>query len=47
MRRHTHFLAHDEDNRCKNGDLVTIRECPRVSKRKSWLVVGEAKGTGS
>ena len=40
MRRHSHYLAHDEGNACKVGDEVRIQECPRLSKRKSWKVVG-------
>ncbi len=44
MRRHSHYLAHDEGNACKAGDVVRIQECPRVSKRKSWRVLGAAGG---
>jgi len=33
------YHAHDEDNRCKSGDLVRIRECRPISKSKSWEVV--------
>ena len=40
MRRHSNFLAHDEGNEYKVGDTVVIQECPRVSKRKSWKVLG-------
>jgi small subunit ribosomal protein S17 len=39
IRRTTKVLAHDEENSCKAGDVVSIRECKPRSKRKSWQVV--------
>ncbi|HOW51953.1 MAG TPA: 30S ribosomal protein S17 [bacterium] len=33
------YMAHDEQNLCKSGDRVRIRECAPVSARKRWLVV--------
>ncbi|GEM_PF-517475 len=39
IRRTTRFLAHDSRNRCKMGDMVEIRECRPLSKRKHWRVV--------
>lgn len=36
IRRTTKLLAHDEQNECSPGDLVTIEECRPLSKRKSW-----------
>ncbi|MGB0717957.1 MAG: 30S ribosomal protein S17 [Alphaproteobacteria bacterium] len=37
------FAAHDPENRCKEGDVVSIQECPPVSKNKRFEVVyGEA-----
>ncbi len=38
IRRSTKLLAHDEENRCKEGDLVSITPCRPISKRKSWKV---------
>jgi len=35
----TKIHAHDEDNQCSIGDVVTIRECRPVSKTKSWTLV--------
>lgn len=35
----TKFHAHDEDNQCGVGDLVSIRECRPMSKSKSWTLV--------
>lgn len=32
------YHAHDEDNSCNEGDLVTIEECAPISKTKSWRV---------
>ena len=35
----TKIHAHDEDNKCSIGDVVTIRECRPISKSKSWTLV--------
>lgn len=32
------FMAHDENNTCKEGDLVRIEETRPISKRKRWIV---------
>ena len=39
IKRSTKLLAHDDDNRCRAGDVVTIQESRPISKRKSWVVV--------
>ena len=44
--RSNKFMAHDEANSCKIGDIVRIRECRPISKRKSWEVLNEANGGG-
>ena len=36
MRRSSKLQAHDQDNTCNAGDLVTIQECRPLSKTKSW-----------
>ena len=36
------FAAHDPENRCKEGDVVSIQECPPVSKNKRFEVIYEA-----
>ena len=33
------FAAHDPENRCKEGDVVAIQECPPVSKNKRFEIV--------
>lgn len=33
------YLAHDEQNSCKPGDLVKIKLVRPISKRKRWLVI--------
>lgn len=33
------FHAHDEENKCKVGDIVRIRESRPLSKLKRWVVV--------
>jgi small subunit ribosomal protein S17 len=39
IRRSKKYAAHDENNQCKVGDLVAIRECKPISKRKTWEIV--------
>ena len=39
IRRSKKYVAHDEKNTCKEGDVVQIQECRPISKRKSWEVV--------
>ena len=41
INRSKKYAAHDEENACKIGDLVSIRECRPLSKRKRWEVVTE------
>ena len=36
MRRSTKYHAHDENNDCRTGDLVSITECRPISKSKAW-----------
>ena len=43
IRRKKKFLAHDENNECKLGDVVEIRETRPLSKRKRWRVVKTLK----
>jgi small subunit ribosomal protein S17 len=38
MVRTTKYKAHDEDNRCKVGDQVRIRETRPLSRTKRWVV---------
>ena len=33
------FLAHDENNECREGDLVKIKESRPLSRRKRWQLV--------
>jgi len=36
--RTSKFLAHDEQNTCRPGDVVRIEETRPLSKRKHWIV---------
>jgi small subunit ribosomal protein S17 len=42
IRRSKRYLAHDESNAVKVGDLVRIRECRPMSKRKCWEIMTES-----
>ncbi len=39
MNKSSKIHAHDEDNKCTIGDVVTIKECRPISKTKSWTLV--------
>ncbi|QRM55194.1 30S ribosomal protein S17 [Sinorhizobium sp. BG8] len=39
VRRSKKYKAHDEANQYKVGDVVSIEECPPISKDKRWVVV--------
>jgi small subunit ribosomal protein S17 len=39
FRRTKKYKAHDEENRCRVGDLVRIEETRPLSKEKRWRVV--------
>jgi small subunit ribosomal protein S17 len=43
VRRSKKYVAHDESNTLKIGDLVRIRECRPISKRKCWEVTTESE----
>jgi small subunit ribosomal protein S17 len=36
--RTSKFMAHDEQNTCKPGDIVRIEETRPLSKNKRWIV---------
>ena len=39
IQRSSKFMAHDEENKCRVGDRVVIRETRPISKNKCWRVV--------
>lgn len=39
MSRTTRLAVHDEENTCRVGDVVEIRESRPMSKTKSWTLV--------
>ena len=39
IRRSTKLHAHDENNECGIGDMVSITECRPISKTKTWRLV--------
>ena len=41
IRRAKKYSAHDGNNACKVGDVVSIRECKPISKNKRWEVLAE------
>ena len=36
IKRSSNFHAHDEDNTCSEGDLVSLVSCRPLSKSKTW-----------
>lgn len=45
IRRSTKLLAHDENNVCNEGDVVTITSCRPYSKNKSFKLVEVVSST--
>ena len=39
VRRSKNYQAHDEANKFKVGDVVSIEECRPISKTKRWVVL--------
>jgi len=39
LRRSSRILAHDENNECNEGDIVTITPCRPLSKKKAWKLL--------
>jgi small subunit ribosomal protein S17 len=39
VRKKKKYLVHDEQNKCKPGDVVRIKLVRPISKRKRWLLV--------
>lgn len=37
--RSSKIHAHDADNKCNVGDVVTVQECRPISKHKSWTLL--------
>tara|TARA_Y100001934_G_scaffold238453_1_gene291405 strand:+ start:675 stop:905 length:231 start_codon:yes stop_codon:yes gene_type:complete len=46
MKRSKKYLAHDENNVSKEGDVVRIREARPISKRKRFVVVADSGREG-
>jgi len=43
IRQTKRYMAHDEANQFKVGDVVKIRECRPLSRRKRWEVLTGAE----
>ena len=39
IKRSKKYHAHDEDNKFKEGEKVSIIECKPISKKKTWQVM--------
>jgi small subunit ribosomal protein S17 len=46
VKRSKKYLAHDEQNVSKEGDVVRIREARPISKRKRFVVVADSGNEG-
>lgn len=46
VRKITKLKAHDEENKCKVGDIVQIMESRPISKEKRWRVIKILEGEG-
>ncbi len=41
IRRSSKLMAHDPENRGKEGEVVRIQECRPISKNKRWELLAE------
>ena len=39
IKRSSKLFAHDEENQCQEGDVVSITSCRPLSKHKTWKLV--------
>ena len=39
IKRSSKLKAHDENNECREGDLVAIAQCRPISRHKAWRLV--------
>jgi small subunit ribosomal protein S17 len=39
VKRATKVHAHDENNEASIGDIVSVKECRPISKKKTWVLV--------
>ncbi|MFZ5562015.1 MAG: 30S ribosomal protein S17 [Pseudomonadota bacterium] len=47
LTKSTKLHAHDENNVCKEGDMVTIAETRPISKTKAWTLVEVVGSAGA
>jgi len=46
IRRRKHYMAHDEENAARPGDVVVIEECRPLSRHKRWRIIEWVKRGG-
>jgi len=39
IKRSSKLKAHDENNECREGDVVAIAQCRPISRHKAWRLV--------
>lgn len=39
VRRFSKMVAHDEENKCRIGDVVSIKQSRPLSKTKRWILI--------
>ena len=47
IRRSTKYMAHDESNQAKQGDVVSIASCRPLSKNKTYKLVSVVESLDS
>ena len=45
VKRATKVHAHDEENIASIGDIVSVKECRPISKKKTWILVSNEEVT--
>lgn len=41
IKKTTKYFIHDENNSCKEGDVITFKKTAPISKKKHWAIISK------
>lgn len=41
IKLYTKYFVHDENNICKEGDIINFKETAPISKKKHWILISK------
>lgn len=41
IKRTTKYFVHDENNICREGDMITFKKTAPISKKKHWAIISK------